>query len=181
MVRKVAWSAVAQAETEDASPASLCQQRARAAVYLCAIAPLAVLVVLWALAPAIFIRITRIWTPDVRPTIVLLEADQVRVDSHARTRSPARSFSVAPNLDRIAAQGASFTRAYSSTPVCTPARLALLTGRSTWRHGMRSYQAGIPLEDASRLELVSTMARHGYHTAVVGKNHYGIDSERVRF
>ncbi len=35
-----------------------------------------------------------------------------------------------PNLDRLAAQGARFTRMYSSCPVCVPARTVMLTGHS---------------------------------------------------
>ena len=46
-------------------------------------------------------------------------------------------FTDTENVDKIAAQGVNFNHAYSSTPMCTPARTALLTGRSPWGHGMR--------------------------------------------
>ena len=44
-----------------------------------------------------------------------------------------------PNFDRLFEGGARFDRHYTSTPSCTPARAALLTGRSPWRHGELGY------------------------------------------
>ena len=41
-----------------------------------------------------------------------------------------------PNLDSLAADGVLFANAYSSTPSCTPARSAILTGLAPWHHGM---------------------------------------------
>ena len=66
--------------------------------------------------------------------ILLLEADQVRPDAHEASSSDShRLAAVTTNLDQLAAEGVRFARAYSSTPICTPARLALLTGRSPFR------------------------------------------------
>ena len=107
------------------------------------------------------------------PHILLIEADQVRPDAHA-VGNPVGLAAVTPNIDSIALEGVRFARAYSSTPICTPARLAILTGRSPMRHGMRSYFSRVPAPGAM-LELVTTMASNGYYTCVVGKNHYGVD------
>ena len=71
-----------------------------------------------------------------RPNILLLMADQFRGDCLGAAGHPAIK---TPNLDRIAAEGVMFSRAYSCTPTCTPARAALLTGLSPWRHGMLGY------------------------------------------
>ena len=38
-----------------------------------------------------------------------------------------------PNIDRLAAQGMTFTEAHSSSAVCTPTRYGILTGRYNWR------------------------------------------------
>ena len=119
--------------------------------------------------------------PPVRPHILLFEADQVRPDAHEIGRDNDESLTaVTPNLDGLASEGVRFTRAYSSTPICTPARLALLTGRSTARHGLRAYRPHVP-SLMNVKELVSTLAEHGYATAVVGKNHYGVDSHSLLF
>ena len=115
---------------------------------------------------------------SAKMNILLFEADQVRPDAHAWGNSHAEvGVAITPNLDSIAKEGVRFRRAYSSTPICTPARLAILTGRSPWRHGMRSYQAQVPLPRADQLELVSMLADQGYHTSVVGKNHFGLYPE----
>ena len=70
----------------------------------------------------------------LRINILLLEADQVRPDAHEASKNDAHQLAaVTTNLDQLAAEGVLFARAYSSTPICTPARLALLTGRSPFR------------------------------------------------
>ncbi len=51
-----------------------------------------------------------------------------------------------PHLDRLAAQGAQFTRAYCTNPICTPSRMSLLTGRYTHEIGVPNN--GFPLDPA---------------------------------
>ena len=57
-----------------------------------------------------------------------------------------------PNIDRMASDGMKFTEFYSASPVCSPSRAALLTGRIPQRMGInsvffpRSY-TGMPLEE----------------------------------
>ena len=74
-----------------------------------------------------------------------------------------------PNLDRLAAGGVRFTRAYSSTPTCTPARAALLTGMSPWGHGMLGYGKVAPQYP---IELPRLLRDAGYYTLGIGKMHY---------
>src|SRR5581483_9721254 len=44
-----------------------------------------------------------------------------------------------PNIDRLAAQGMRFTRAFSPNGVCSPTRASLLTGLMPSQHGVHSY------------------------------------------
>ena len=74
-----------------------------------------------------------------------------------------------PHLDRLAKEGALFTRAYSSTPTCTPARSALLTGLAPWNHGMLGMIAFPP---AYAYEKPRALAELGYSTCSIGKNHF---------
>lgn len=56
----------------------------------------------------------------------------------------------APNIDRLAGEGMAFTDAYANSNVCSPTRLALMTGRYHYR-----YRAGLdePLSIISELGL----------------------------
>lgn len=74
-----------------------------------------------------------------------------------------------PNLDRLAREGTRFRHAYSSTPTCTPARAALLTGLAPWNHGMLGY-GEIPRQFP--YEKPRALAELGYSTATIGKNHF---------
>jgi arylsulfatase A-like enzyme len=74
-----------------------------------------------------------------------------------------------PNLDRIATEGVRFSSAYSSTPTCTPARTALLTGLSPWHHGMLGMTK---MAETYPLEKPRALRDTGYFTAAIGKNHF---------
>jgi arylsulfatase A-like enzyme len=82
-----------------------------------------------------------------------------------------------PHLDALAASGARFTDWYACSPVCSPSRAALLTGRFPGNAGVRSilgahrrYASGLPRS-------VPTLARAlkplGYDTYLAGKWHLG--------
>ncbi|HZQ54492.1 MAG TPA: arylsulfatase [Bryobacteraceae bacterium] len=101
-----------------------------------------------------------------QPHILLLMADQFRGDCLG---ADGNRVIRTPNLDRIAAEGARFSHAYSSTPTCTPARSALLTGLSPWNHGMLQM---IAMAIRYPFEKPRAMRDAGYNTAVIGKNHY---------
>jgi arylsulfatase A-like enzyme len=87
-----------------------------------------------------------------------------------------------PNLDRMAAQGLRFTEGYSNSPVCSPTRFALATGR--WQYRLRggadepinsraarsSPVLGLPPEQPT---LASMLRDAGYATALIGKWHLG--------
>lgn len=49
-----------------------------------------------------------------------------------------------PNLDRLAADGTYFTRAYCNSPICTPSRMSFITGKYT--HQIGSWFIGCPLD-----------------------------------
>ena len=78
----------------------------------------------------------RAQTRASRPNILLLMTDQHRADCLGAAGNHVIQ---TPHLDALAAGGVLFRHAYSSTPTCTPARAALLTGQSPWSHGMLGY------------------------------------------
>ena len=101
-----------------------------------------------------------------RPIILFLMADQFRGDCLGVNGNKVIH---TPNLDRIGQEGACFGRAYSSTPTCTPARAALLTGQSPWRHGMLGYSK---VAESYPVEMPQLLRDAGYYTLGIGKMHW---------
>jgi len=102
-----------------------------------------------------------------RPNVLLLMADQLRFDC---VGAYGNASIATPHLDRIAREGVRFSAAYSTTPSCTPARSALLTGLGPWRNGLLGYgnMASMPYP----VEKGRAMAQAGYYATSIGKNHY---------
>ncbi|MDF1811935.1 MAG: sulfatase-like hydrolase/transferase [Verrucomicrobiales bacterium] len=101
-----------------------------------------------------------------------------------------------PNIDRIAAEGVKMTDFYASAPVCSPTRVAFLTGQWQQRTGIE-WAIGLTSEEEKRVDgklvtveerftmgltpedfhLVPLLKKHGYGTAAYGKWHMGFKPE----
>ena len=82
-----------------------------------------------------------------------------------------------PHLDRLAKEGARFTSWYSNSPVCSPSRAALLTGRYPGNAGVRSILAGHRTATGlpqSTPTLATALKPLGYQTYMTGKWHLGL-------
>ena len=82
-----------------------------------------------------------------------------------------------PHLDRLAAGGARFSDWYSNSPVCSPSRAALLTGRHPARTGITDVLGGHRSEPGLSPEiptLATALKPLGYRTGLVGKWHLGV-------
>jgi arylsulfatase len=80
-----------------------------------------------------------------------------------------------PNLDNIASEGVVFESFYSASPVCSPSRAALLTGRYPTRMGVLDVlhpdsATGLP---ASEVTLAQMLRPSRYHNMCIGKWHLG--------
>lgn len=83
-----------------------------------------------------------------------------------------------PTLDRLAREGAPFTRAFTATPVCSPSRATFLTGRygtqlkiTDWISPKEAKSGlGLPVDAVTWMQV---LRRAGYITGLVGKWHLG--------
>jgi len=109
-----------------------------------------------------------------RPNIILIVSDdQGYGDLSCMGNTDFRT----PHLDRLAASGVRFTSWYANSPVCSPSRASLLTGRYPGNAGVRAILAGHRTA-SGLLPEVPTLAKVleplGYQTALFGKWHLGL-------
>ena len=101
------------------------------------------------------------------PNILLLYADDWRHDTLGAAGHPVLR---TPNLDRLAAEGIRFRRAYVTTSICGVSRASLLTGQWMSRHGNTAFDAfKTPWEHT----YPGVLRARGYWTGHVGKWHNG--------
>jgi arylsulfatase A len=109
------------------------------------------------------------------PNIVLIYADDLGYGDLGVYGSSVHT----PNIDRMAREGARLVQYNSASPVCSPSRAALLTGRYPTRFGVQtvlfpSDAGGLP---ASETTIAAMLKRQGYKTSCVGKWHLGSQTQ----
>ncbi len=134
-----------------------------------------------------------LWAPQVhaqsmtdkptKPNVVLIVADDLGLPDLS-TYGRGRISVPTPNLDRLAKQGVLFKRGYTTAPVCSPARAALMSGQYQQRHGFEFLTPEGPdggkqgLAPEQRV-FAADLKSQGYLTGIVGKWHLGSTPDRL--
>lgn len=112
--------------------------------------------------------------PNPKPNIIFILADDL---GYGELGSHGQEIIRTPVLDQLAAEGMRFTRHYSGSPVCAPARCVLMTGKHPGRAFIRSNrevgewlsgEGQLPLPE-SETTVATLLNAAGYATAAIGK------------
>ena len=108
----------------------------------------------------------------MKPNLIVILVDDLRFDETGASGHP---YMKTPHIDRLASEGASFTNAFHTTPLCSPNRASILTGQYASRHGI--------IDNVGRDAMSHRLANYhlalrslGYETAHIGKWHMGNDA-----
>ncbi|TRX59159.1 sulfatase-like hydrolase/transferase [Fulvivirga sp. M361] len=103
-----------------------------------------------------------------KPNIILVVIDDLGYADLGFLPHAASDVST-PNIDRLASTSVFFSRAYATSPICSPSRAGLITGKYQQRWGNYWYgEGGLP---ESEKKLPQLLSEQGYYTAKIGKTH----------
>ena len=112
-------------------------------------------------------------TPALPPNIVFIFADDM---GYGDLSCYGATDIKTPNIDRIADNGIKFTEFYSVSPVCSPSRYGLMTGRYPVRDGIHGgvfFPESWTGMDTTEVTMAQLLKQQGYATGIIGKWHLG--------
>lgn len=108
-----------------------------------------------------------------RPHVIWIISDEHRGQAMGHAGDPNVH---TPCLDAMAAQGASFSRAYANCPICTPSRGTMFSGRHAHAGPVACF---FDVYKPSAPSIATMLRPAGYHTAYFGKWHCGVVHDQV--
>jgi arylsulfatase A-like enzyme len=108
--------------------------------------------------------------PAAPPNILLIVADDL---GYGDLSAYGHTVLQTPALDRLAREGMRLTSFYAASPLCSPSRAALLTGRTPFRTGIESWipPDGDTQLGAKEITIATLLRQRGYQTFMAGKWH----------
>lgn len=107
-----------------------------------------------------------------KPNVLFIAVDDLRPELNCYGRTQI----VSPNIDRLAAEGVIFNRAYCQSPVCGASRASLLSGiRATRDRAFKGYRHHADKDWGAPLSLPRYFREHGYYTISNGKIYHHRD------
>ena len=108
-------------------------------------------------------------TETARPNIILIMTDDQGIGDLGVAGNPLLE---TPNIDAMASRSASLSRFYVS-PVCSPTRACLMTGRYNYRTRVVDTWIGRSMMDTEEITMAELLGEAGYATGIFGKWHLG--------
>lgn len=125
----------------------------------------------------VLLAITSVLALEKHPNVIIIVADDHGYAdmNHLGIHSNLKT----PNLDKFAAEGVSFSKAYVTCPICSPSRTGIITGQ--WQARNKNYFYGGPgIADGTKT-IAQGFKDNGYVTAYFGKLHYGKDDSPASY
>lgn len=126
-----------------------------------------------------------------KPNIVFILTDDLGYTDLGCYGNP---FNQTPHIDALAEQGMRFSQAYVASPICSPSRAAIMTGKHPARLHLTNFLVGERTDPASPLlpakwatgglpssevTMAEIMKQEGYATGMVGKWHLGGKQDQI--
>lgn len=122
---------------------------------------------------------SRAGATQVAPNVLFITVDDLRPELGAY----GKNYVISPNIDRLAARGVVFQRAYSQQAICNASRASFLTGLRPDSTGVYDLVTHFRKKVPDVVTLPQLFKEHGYHTQAIGKIYhpafpgYGIGSD----